>query len=141
MIRISIPGNPIAKARPRFARRGKFVTTYNPQETEEGFWVLQAMEQIKKSGVQTPIQGPVSIACSLAFQRPKSHFGAKGVKPSAPTSHTQKPDCDNTIKFVMDALTRCGVWNDDTQVVQMGVEKYWVDKEPMTSITIKPEWP
>jgi Holliday junction resolvase RusA-like endonuclease len=31
---ITIPGKPIAKKRPRFARRGKFVTTYNDQQTE-----------------------------------------------------------------------------------------------------------
>jgi phage terminase large subunit GpA-like protein len=41
MINITIPGPPIAKKRPKFARRGKFVTTYNPQDSEEGRWKVK----------------------------------------------------------------------------------------------------
>ncbi|WP_338054164.1 RusA family crossover junction endodeoxyribonuclease [Schleiferilactobacillus perolens] len=33
MIRIEVPGDPVAQGRPRFARRGKFVSTYDPPKS------------------------------------------------------------------------------------------------------------
>lgn len=33
MIRIDIPGEPVAQGRPRFARRGKYVSTYDPPKS------------------------------------------------------------------------------------------------------------
>ena len=46
MIKITIPGKPIAKARPRFYRRGKGVGVYSDQTTEEGRWIVLANSQI-----------------------------------------------------------------------------------------------
>jgi Holliday junction resolvase RusA-like endonuclease len=125
VIQITIPGAPVAKKRPRFARRGKFVTTYNEQETDEGFWALQAIRQIPADMI--PITGPVLLDCVFSIPRPKSHFGKRGLKPSAPAHHTQKPDVDNYTKFVMDVLNRCGVWSDDCQVVRIRAKKQWAD--------------
>jgi len=36
--------------------------------------------------------GPVAISMCFSLPRPKSHFGAKGLKPSAPLHHSGKPD-------------------------------------------------
>ncbi len=45
MLKIIIPGIPIAKHRPRFARRGKKTTTYSDQETEEGLMLWHIKQQ------------------------------------------------------------------------------------------------
>lgn len=42
--------------------------------------------------------------------------------------HTSKPDLDNLCKGCADVLTRCGFWNDDSQVYSMSLEKYWAPR-------------
>ena len=54
MIKIIVPGEPIAKARPKFARRGKFVQTYNIQETEEGKFIAQVLAQANGKTIDGP---------------------------------------------------------------------------------------
>lgn len=123
MLKITIPGNPIAKKRPRFARRGKFVTIYSDQETEEGKAFLQIKEQVNG---HKPFEGAVSVRSVFYMPRPKNHFGTGRndgkLKPSAPKYHTKKPDIDNLIKFYYDIMNVL-VWEDDAQVVSESSEK------------------
>lgn len=144
-IKITIPSQPIAKRRPKFFRRGNFVGAYNPQETEEGMCALQVMEQLKRIGIQMPINGPLHMACEFFLKRPSSHFGSGKnsgcLKPSAPQYPIGKPDCDNLVKFVMDVMNRCGAWNDDAQVVTVQARKRFTDPlvGPSTVIWIEQE--
>jgi Holliday junction resolvase RusA-like endonuclease len=138
-MRLFIHGKPIAKKRPRFARRGKHVVTYNDQETAEGLWILEAKKQIAEK-----LNGPVVVEVVFSMPRPKSHFGtgrnAGILKPSAPKEHTQKPDIDNLIKFVLDCLNHCGVWHDDNDVVRIVARKLWSPGDyGGTSINIRKE--
>ena len=71
LLDIKIPGLPIAKARPRFFKRGNFVGTYNSQETEEG----RTMLFIKDSYNGPLIDFPVKVSMIFGFPRPKAHFG------------------------------------------------------------------
>jgi len=122
-MKIIIKGKPIAKKRPRFARVGRYVKTYNSQETEESRWLWEATHQIDRT-----YQGPVSMTCDFVFERPKSHFGtgrnSEKLKPSAPTHHVQKPDTDNLLKFVKDCLNG-QAYKDDSQVVSLEANKRW----------------
>ena len=124
-MKIIIKGKPIAKKRPRFARVGRYVKTYNSQETEESRWLWEATHQIDRT-----YQGPVSMTCDFVFERPKSHFGtgrnAEKLKPSAPEHHVQKPDADNCLKFVKDCLNG-HAYGDDCQVVTVTARKRWGD--------------
>ena len=70
--------------------------------------------------------GPVAISMCFSLPRPKSHFGAKGLKASAPLHHSGKPDVDNLAKLVMDQITKSGrIWKDDSQVVSLTAHKIW----------------
>lgn len=134
MQQLIIPGNPIAKARPRFSRRGKFVVTYNAQETEEGRWLWEAKQQLK----QPLIEGPIKISCTFYMPRPKSHYGtgrnAGKLKANAPELHTKKPDLDNLEKWCLDCLNEIA-WKDDSQVVESIAKKLYSDN-PKTEIRI-----
>jgi Holliday junction resolvase RusA-like endonuclease len=136
-IKLVIPGKPIAKARPRFFRRGKFVGTYNSQDTEEGKFMLEAKSQL--DGYQL-IDGPISLEIIFALPRLKSHYGtgrnAGKLKKSAPIYHTKKADIDNYCKFAMDCLNNVA-WKDDSQVVALTAEKMYAD-EARTIIFIQP---
>lgn len=120
-MKIIIPGKPIAKARPRFARRGKFTKTYSAQETEESKFYMLAKRQIKE-----PLSGPLMFHARFVFARPKSHFGtgknAGKLKPSAPFYHTQTIDLDNLCKFALDCLQGLAFEND-SHIVGIRAEK------------------
>ena len=137
---IIISGKPIAKKRPRFARRGKFVQTYNDQQTEEGKFFLQAKMQWKEK----PLSGPISIKMTFFIPRPKFHFGtgknAGKLKKSAPEYPNKKPDLDNYEKFACDCLNGL-CWHDDSQIVDSMTRKRYVKRCPRTEIEIsQKEW-
>jgi len=133
-MKITVPGKPIAKARPRFVRRGSGVYTYNGQQTEEGKWLLSARSQITHK-----INRPIGILLSFYLPRPKCHYGigknADKLKASAPHYPDKKPDLDNLIKFVLDCLNG-EAWDDDKQIVSIEADKYYTGKDPQTVIYI-----
>ena len=126
---LQIPGNPIAKKRPRFARRGKFVSTYNPQESEEGKFICLMQNQIKHD----PVPAGTPIALKLEFHMPYPASISKKKKESG-LFHTKKPDLDNLIKFVKDCANGI-LWHDDSQVVRVEAVKQYRDN-PATQIYI-----
>jgi Holliday junction resolvase RusA-like endonuclease len=85
-----------------------------------------------------PTLHAVSVSLNFAMPRPKSHFGAKGLKPNAPVQHVGKPDVDNLAKLVMDRITRSErIWRDDSQVVSLIVHKFYaVGSEQGCSVSI-----
>lgn len=130
-LKIIIPGNPIAKKRPRFARRGKFVTTYNPQVSEEGKFIV--MMQTQLNGHQPIPKGtPIQLQCF--FNMPVPDSMPKKYRDIRP--HTKKPDLDNMIKFVKDCANGI-LWADDSQVFSVHASKEYAHKtNPSTEIII-----
>ena len=81
------------------------------------------------------MQGPVQVFINFAFDRPKSHSTKKGLRPTAPTYHTSKPDADKLLRAVLDALT--GVcFRDDSQVAWVNMQKIYTERSAETAITI-----
>jgi crossover junction endodeoxyribonuclease RusA len=68
------------------------------------------------------LNGPVELSLTFYVPRPKGHFGAKGVRPSAPSSPTVKPDLLKLARAVEDALSGI-VYRDDAQIVTEHLEK------------------
>jgi len=131
-MKITIPGKPIAKARPRFARRGKSVTTYKTQQTEEGRFLWHVYQQM---GNQKPISGPISISLWFYMPIPKSTSKKQaGLMQDGKIHHTKKPDASNMIKFAEDVLNGI-VFEDDRQIVDVMAWKRYSDK-PRTEIVI-----
>ena len=65
--------------------------------------------------------GPVVVRLEFRFDRPKGHWGAKGLRPSAPAAKTSKPDLDKLVRAVLDGLWPA--WGDDAQVVELTASK------------------
>lgn len=145
IISLMIPGQPVAKNRPRFARIGKGVRTYSDQSDEEQLWVMVARQQLKKFTVQRfcGFNGPVSMKIVFWMKRPASHFGSgknSGIlKASAPSAPIIKPDIDNFLKHVMDCLNHCVIWQDDSFVVGVDARKRYAlpGTEPRTEIVLR----
>jgi Holliday junction resolvase RusA-like endonuclease len=133
VISITIPGKPIAKKRPRFARRGKFVQTYNCQETEEGRFMFSIMAQLPE-GWQV-VQGPVRLECLFMMPIPKTSRKKALDMAMGNIRHTKKPDTDNLVKFVKDCANGI-LWRDDSQVYSIYATKFYAET-PGTTITIR----
>lgn len=118
MITLIFPGEPIAKARPRFTKRGQ---VYNKQECLEKGIAWQAKTQAKGKF----IEGAINIYMTFNFA------GAN----SGPKHHTKKPDLDNMIKFYMDVLNGV-LWKDDVQIVFVQAVKQF-QETPSVAITIE----
>ena len=60
-----------------------------------------------------PIEGPVRLEALFILPRPQR------LKKAAPHVHLHvaRPDCDNLMKPLKDALSKAGFWLDDCQVV------------------------
>jgi len=130
-IQINIPGKPVAKKRPRFARRGKFVITYNPQQTEEGRFLFE----IQKQWQRNPLEDPIKISMFFYMPIPKSTYASKKkLMERGWIRHTKKPDLDNLVKFVKDCLNGI-VYRDDSQVFSIQAEKIY-SNDPKTEIYI-----
>ena len=126
-----IRGEPKGQPRPRaFARKmgAIHVARFYDSDVADAWKravYLGVVEAANKAGWQVTT-GPVSVTLRFAMPRPKSHFGAKGLKPSAPQAHVGKPDADNLAKAILDQATKTErVWRDDSQVVEMHVVKGW----------------
>ncbi len=112
-----VPGTPVAKGRPRFSRRGKFVKTYTDEKTmrfEEcvAFYTREAMKLVD---YPFPIDGPVRLEIEAVFLRPKSR--KKG------SEMDRKPDLTNVIKGVEDGMENGGVYVNDSRVVELSARK------------------
>jgi Holliday junction resolvase RusA-like endonuclease len=131
-ITITIPGKPIAKKRPKFARRGKFVTTYNPQESEEGRWITLAHQYFPEK----PFEGPIVMNAEFHMPIPKSvSKKRREMMILGEIMHTKKPDTDNMLKFAKDCLNGFA-WVDDSQVIECHCRKLYSDT-PKTILNIQ----
>jgi crossover junction endodeoxyribonuclease RusA len=77
-------------------------------------------------------EAPVQVVITFTFARPKGHFGTgcnagtlNGSATPYPANHAIG-DIDKLVRACLDALTDAGVWNDDSQVVQLVARKVFV---------------
>ena len=70
---------------------------------------------------------PLYVAAHFRFVRPKSHFGVKGLRPSAPKHKATKPDLDKLTRGVSDSIEQSGIARNDSQIIRWTVSKMWTD--------------
>ena len=130
-IYFNIPGKVQAKQRPRFT--GKFV--YTPKQTVEYENWIKTCFLDKYRGMQ-PFENPLKVKIIAYYEIPKSTSKKKEAEMLQENiSPTKKPDADNIIKIVLDAMNKFA-FNDDTQVTKLEIEKKY-DKAPRIYIRIE----
>ncbi len=119
-IEFTIHGSPIGKGRPKFARRGKFTTTYTPKKTKD--YEDRVKIEYNKSfrGVSFG-EDPIAVNIVGIFSVPKS-ISKKKAKELIGQPFDKKPDSDNIGKIVLDPLNNLA-FDDDKQVTDLGVIK------------------
>ena len=120
-----IPGEPTGKARPRITKWG----AHTPEKT-----VLY--ENLVKTCYNGGMyEGAVAIYVRAYYNIPKSATKkARAEIENLERFPTKKPDCDNVLKIIADALNGIA-YHDDSQIVRATVEKYFAD-EPRVEVEL-----
>lgn len=130
---VVIPGAMKGKGRPRAAVRGKHVRMFTPSDT------VNAEAHVRQCCIQqigSPVlEGPIAIDVAIDVQVPASWSKTRRAAALSGTSRpTGKPDLDNCLKLVSDALNGIA-WRDDAQIVWVRASKRYADK-PRTVLKI-----
>lgn len=120
-MKFTIPGEPCGKARPRVVRHGGISTTYTPEKTAN-YESYVKLEFQRQCGVPFML-GPLSMEIIAHFGVPASTSKKKTAAMLTGLVHpTKKPDCDNIIKIICDALNGLA-YKDDAQIVHVSIRK------------------
>ena len=126
-------GDIVGKARPRMnTRTGRAYTPTNTKLYEYSLrqWFLMNYPNFK------PIESRVKVTIIAYFGIPKSTSKKKEAEMLQENiSPTKKPDADNIIKIVLDAMNKFA-FKDDTQVTKLEIEKKY-DNTPRIYIKIE----
>ena len=138
--KLVVLGNPKPQARHRTYTKGRdgrplpYPLQVDPSAKDK----KNLRQVVQDQAPETPLDCPLKVVIQFFFPYRKGDFGTgrnEGVlKESAPAWHTTRPDCDNCIKMVLDALN--GVfWRDDTVICKLETEKKY-SLNPRTEIFI-----
>ena len=80
-------------------------------------WRAAVQDAAKSAFSGDLLRCPLYLSLVFYTPRPLGHFGAKGVKASAPRHPAKRPDVLKLARAVEDGLTGV-VWHDDAQIVE-----------------------
>jgi len=135
MITFTIPGEARGKGRHRATTRGKFVRMYSDEKTAS-FENLVALFASQAMGGRPLIEGHCDVTMAIHVGIPASWSKRKQERARVgDLQPTGKPDIDNVVKAIMDALNGIA-WKDDAQVTSLQVVKRY-SAAPSTTVTIE----
>lgn len=118
-----VEGTPIGKGRPKFARRGKFVSTYTPTKTRTYEDTIKVAA--RQAMTIEPLQTPVTVFVYISVPIPASYSKKrKQACLSGFEKPMKKPDIDNVSKCFLDAMNGI-VYVDDVQVISLHMTKVY----------------
>ena len=124
MVTFMVEGTPVPKGRPRFARRGKFVSTYSPKTTVD--YESKVSESAKLAmGASEPLETPVAAYIYITLPVPVSYSKKRSEAClSGQERPTKKSDIDNYCKAIFDGMNGI-VFVDDSLVVSLHATKVY----------------
>ena len=134
MIEFIVWGNPCGKGRPRFTRDGRAYTPTKTRTYEAE--VVSAFRRDCPGFVPWEKGVPLRVRIKAVYAIPQSASGAaKARMLTGQTRPTKKPDADNCIKAITDALNAI-CYHDDSQIVDVKCVKEY-GNEPRVEVTVK----
>jgi len=122
MLHFRVDIDPVAKGRPRYAKRGNFVSTYTPTKTRDYEQIIK-YKAIEAMGSSEPLESPVRVNLEFGMPIPKS-APKKALEAylDGSVKHIKKPDVDNLAKAILDAMNDV-VYLDDNQIIRLTICK------------------
>lgn len=127
-------GEPVGKGRPRFApSTGK---AYTPTKTVNYENLVKLEYQMQCNMDPFPEKAMLKMTIKAYFSIPKSASKkTRAAMVSMMQRPVKKPDMDNIIKCVADALNLVA-YHDDSQIVSTSIEKYYAE-QPRVEVCIE----
>ncbi|MFD2116370.1 RusA family crossover junction endodeoxyribonuclease [Paenibacillus yanchengensis] len=134
MIQFTVYGEPVAQGRPKFTTAGGFARAYDPKKSRDyKDYVKIAAAEYAPSEL---LEGPLAVMIIAYRSIPKSFSKRKTAAAEAGEIYpTTKPDADNYLKGVKDALKGV-MWKDDSQVVDAYARKRYSSR-PRIEVKIR----
>lgn len=133
---VIVVGKIEGKQRPRATTIGGYARVYTPATTR-AYECLIAWNYKQQSNILYEANLPLKITINQYYSIPKNvtkkalvNYIDNLVRP------TKKPDIDNVVKVVLDALNGVA-YKDDTQIVNIITEKFFTTKEERLEIKIE----
>jgi len=124
ILQFHVPGQPYVNGRPRIGKVGAHARMFTPEKTVNYENLVKYSAQQAMAGAAL-IEGACDVKLRIDCQIPASWSQKKQRAAAAGEIRpTSKPDADNVIKAVFDAMNGV-VWKDDVQVVDIAVSKFY----------------
>ena len=134
-IKFTVPGPPKGKQRPRICRINGQSVTYTPRQTTEYEKLVRA-SYTSVSKVKFSKDEPLEISILALFSiQQRASKKLKELMINNEILPTKKPDSDNIIKIILDALNGVA-YHDDRQVCRVYFEKMYAEN-PEIKILIR----
>lgn len=128
-ISFCVRGEPKGKGRPRFTRSGH---AYTPKDT---IGYENRIRQAYHTAGNPMMMGDIGMEIKAYYGIPKSRSNRiKAEMAEGKIRPTKKPDADNVIKVIADALNGIA-YHDDSQIVEVQLEKWYAD-EPRIEVML-----
>lgn len=134
MIEFTVYGEPVAQGRPRLAVVAGRAMAYDPKKSRDykDYVKLAAADKAPSK----LFEGPLALVVKVFRPMPKAFSKKKTAEAEAGIHRpTTKPDTDNYIKGIKDALNNV-IWKDDSQIVDEHVSK-WYSQRPRVEVQIQ----
>jgi Holliday junction resolvase RusA-like endonuclease len=118
LIKFTIPGEPKGKARPRVTKYGTYTaeTTVNYEN-----WVKICFQEAKQKSIEGQLKAEIKCYFDIpnSYSKKKKENALNGI-----IRPTKKPDLDNIMKIILDALNGLA-YKDDKDIVECRIEKWY----------------
>ena len=127
-VRVNVLGEPRGKGRPKFTTKGGYARAITPEQTAS-YENLIAVEYRRQCGtLRFGDKDMIGMRIVAYFGIPQSVSKKKrAAMLDGEIRPTKKPDNDNIVKVVEDALNE-GAYKDDKNVVDCVVQKYYSEQ-------------
>lgn len=138
-LKFVVLGEPAGKGRPRFTTAGPYVKTYTPEKTVNYENLVKLEYQRQCKGSRFADGDAIDLRITAYYSIPKSASKKKrllmlchAIRPM------KKPDNDNVVKVIQDALNLVA-FHDDVQIVDCQLRKFYSDR-PRVEVTLQNAW-
>lgn len=136
-MQFTVPSVPVAQPRHRHSTINGMHRTYIKSEHPVHAFKAAVQIAFREACKEPPLDGPVLLIVIFVLPRPKKYFRKKDEE--GRIWCTAKPDMDNLVKSLKDALKNMA-WRDDAQVCVTTQWKQYASKteQPCVEVSIEP---
>lgn len=136
LIKFEVLGTPVGKSRPKFSTVNGHAVAYTPAKTVNYETLVRLSYQQQIGALMFDKDKPLRVIIRAFFPIPKSASKKKHLEMlGGAVRPTKKPDVDNLVKSILDALNGVA-YKDDSQVVELTIGKIY-SENPLTIVTIE----